>query len=52
MQDQVFTPFQEEVLRIAFRHLDKELGLDKFNQEEQFAKLWSRLQEVKDETDE
>jgi hypothetical protein len=50
--DQVFTPLQEDILRIAFRHLDKELGLDKFNQEEQFAKLWSRLQEVKNETDE
>jgi hypothetical protein len=50
--EQVFTPFQEEVLRIAFRHLDKELGLDKFKQEEQFAKLWERLQEITDETDE
>ena len=45
MEDKVFTPLQEEILRIAFRHLDQKLGLDNFNQEEQFARLLKRIEE-------
>lgn len=45
MNEQVFTPLQEEILRIAFRHLDEKLGLETFNQEEQFAKLLKRIEE-------
>jgi hypothetical protein len=51
MQEQVFTPLQEEILRIAFRHLDEKLGINNFNQEEQFAKLLKRIEET-NETDE
>jgi hypothetical protein len=51
MQEQIFTPLQEEILRIAFRHLDEKLGLDNFNQEEQFARLLKRIEET-NETDE
>jgi hypothetical protein len=45
MEDKIFTPIQEEILRIAFHHLDEKLGLDKFNQEEQFARLLKRIEE-------
>jgi hypothetical protein len=51
MQEQVFTPLQEEILRIAFRHLDEKLGINNFNQQEQFAKLLKRIEES-NETDE
>jgi hypothetical protein len=51
MQEQVFTPLQEEILRIAFRHLDEKLGINNFNQQEQFAKLLKRIEEA-NETDE
>jgi hypothetical protein len=51
MQEQVFTPLQEEILRIAFRHLDEKLGINNFNQQEQFAKLLKRIEET-NETDE
>ena len=51
MQEEVFTPLQEEILRIAFRHLDEKLGINNFNQQEQFAKLLKRIEET-NETDE
>ena len=51
MQEEVFTPLQEEILRIAFRHLDEKLGINNFNQQEQFAKLLKRIEEA-NETDE
>ena len=51
MEEQIFTPLQEEILRIAFRHLDEKLGLDKFDQEEQFSRLLKRIEEH-NETDE
>lgn len=46
MTDTVFNPLQEEILRIAFRHLDEKLGLNNFNQEESWKRLLKRIEEL------
>jgi hypothetical protein len=44
--DDIFTPEETEILREAFCRLDEKLGINDFNQEENFKKLMKRIEEM------
>ena len=49
-QDEVFSPMQCEILKAAFRAMDRELGIRPLT-DEQLAKFNIRLDEVANEAD-
>jgi len=50
MEDKVFTPMQNEILRAVFRSMDKELGIKPLT-DEQIKAFNIRLDEVANEAD-